>query len=146
MRVSGSTQPLDMLIDQHGRNINYMRLSVTDRCNLRCNYCMPEAGINFAPRHEVLTLEELYDLSAIAVRAGIRKIRITGGEPFVRRDLMVLLRRLSKLQDLESISITTNATLIGEHLEELKALNINKINVSLDAIHQETFHRITRRD
>lgn len=135
-----------MLVDNHNREINYLRLAVTDRCNLRCNYCMPSEGINFAKKESLFTIEELSRLSEILVDQGIDKIRITGGEPFVRKDLMVLLRKLSKLSGLKDISITTNATLIGPHIEELKALGIRNINVSLDAINKETFERITRRD
>lgn len=135
-----------MLIDNHNRTINYLRLAVTDRCNLRCNYCMPAEGINFARKETLMTVTELSRLSEILVGEGIDKIRITGGEPFVRKDLMVLLRNLSKMQGLKDISITTNATLIGNHLDELQALGVRNINVSMDAIHRETFERITRRD
>jgi len=135
-----------MLVDNHHRTINYLRLAVTDRCNLRCNYCMPSEGINFAKNDKLLTIEELSRLASILVAQGIDKIRITGGEPFVRKDLMVLLRRLVKLQGLHEISVTTNATLIGPHIQELKQLGIQNINVSLDAINRDTFERITRRD
>ncbi|WP_405398115.1 GTP 3',8-cyclase MoaA [Maribacter sp. Asnod2-G09] len=135
-----------MLVDNHNRAINYLRLAVTDRCNLRCNYCMPEEGINFAKNDKLFTIDELVKLSEIVVSQGIDKIRITGGEPFVRKDLMVLLRSLSKLDGLNDISVTTNATLIGPHIDELKELGIKNINVSMDAINRETFERITRRD
>ncbi|MCW5515215.1 GTP 3',8-cyclase MoaA [Muriicola sp. Z0-33] len=135
-----------MLVDNHNRTINYLRLAVTDRCNLRCNYCMPSEGINFEKNDKLLTIEELSRLSKIVVEQGIDKIRITGGEPFVRKDLMVLLRYLTELDGLDDISITTNATLIGPYISELKTLGINNINVSLDAIDRETFERITRRD
>lgn len=135
-----------MLIDNHNRVINYLRLAVTDRCNLRCNYCMPAGGIEFAPKTHLLSLGELSELSTMLVEHGIDKIRITGGEPFVRKDLMSLLRHLAQLDRLKEISITTNATLIGAHIEELKALNIRNVNLSLDAIRRETFERITRRD
>ena len=135
-----------MLLDNHGRKINYLRLAVTDRCNLRCNYCMPEEGIDFSQKDTILTLEELSFLCKELVSMGIDKIRITGGEPFVRKDLMVLLRNLSAMSDLKDISITTNATLIGPHIAELKALGIKNINVSLDAINPDTFKKITRRD
>ncbi len=135
-----------MLIDNHNRTINYLRLAVTDRCNLRCNYCMPAEGIRFAKRETLLTLDELSILSTLMVEQGIDKIRITGGEPFVRKDLMGLLKHLASLDGLGDISITTNATLIGPHIETLKELGIRHINVSLDAVQRETFGRITRRD
>ncbi|WP_373517194.1 GTP 3',8-cyclase MoaA [Pricia sp.] len=135
-----------MLIDNHNRKIDYLRLAVTDRCNLRCNYCMPAEGINFAKNDRLFTIDELSRLSEILVSQGIDKIRITGGEPFVRKDLMVLMRRLSKMEGLKDISITTNATTIGKYIDELKKLGIMNINVSMDAINRETFERITRRD
>ncbi|MCM8569263.1 GTP 3',8-cyclase MoaA [Gramella jeungdoensis] len=135
-----------MLIDNHIRKIDYLRLAVTDRCNLRCNYCMPAEGINFADSKDLLSIDELFRLSKIMVGQGIRKIRITGGEPFMRKDLMKLLRRLKTLDELEEISITTNATLIEKHIPELKTLGITRINLSLDAIEESTFNKITRRE
>ena len=135
-----------MLVDNHQRTINYLRLAVTDRCNLRCNYCMPAEGINFAKKEQLLTTEELKTVARIMVDMGIDKIRLTGGEPFVRKDLMELMRHLATLEGLQDISVTTNATLIGPHIAELKTLGIRNINVSLDAIHPDTFRKITRRD
>ncbi|CAM4223336.1 GTP 3',8-cyclase MoaA [Zobellia roscoffensis] len=135
-----------MLIDNHNRTINYVRLAVTDRCNLRCNYCMPAEGINFAKNDKLFKIEELSRLSEILVSQGVDKIRITGGEPFVRKDLMVLMRNLSKMEGLNDISVTTNATLIGPYIDELKELGIKNINVSMDAINKETFEKITRRN
>ncbi|NAS13218.1 GTP 3',8-cyclase MoaA [Poritiphilus flavus] len=135
-----------MLIDNHNRQINYLRLAVTDRCNLRCNYCMPSEGINFEKREKLLSIDELSELAAILVEQGIDKIRITGGEPFVRKDLIVLLRKLAALEGLKDISVTTNATLIGPYIDELKELGIMNVNVSLDAINKETFKSVTRRD
>ncbi|GMN08878.1 GTP 3',8-cyclase MoaA [Croceitalea sp. MTPC9] len=135
-----------MLLDNHNRHINYLRLAVTDRCNLRCNYCMPAEGINFSKKDKLLSIEELVSLSTILVGQGIDKIRITGGEPFVRKDLLVLLRHLKQLDGLKDISVTTNATLIGPYIDELKVLGIKNINVSLDAIDKSTFEQITRRD
>lgn len=135
-----------MLVDNHNRTINYLRLAVTDRCNLRCNYCMPAEGINFAKKEQLLSTEELKTVARILVGMGIDKIRLTGGEPFVRKDVMVLLRHLSALKGLNDISITTNATLIGPHIGELKSLGIKNINISLDAIEKTTFKKITRRD
>lgn len=135
-----------MLIDNHHRVIDYLRLAVTDRCNLRCNYCMPAEGINFKKRDELLTLNELQQLTSHLVALGIKKIRITGGEPFVRKDLINLLRYMASLDGLEEISITTNATLLDPYIDELYDLGITKINVSLDAIEPEAFNRITRRN
>ncbi len=135
-----------MLVDNHNRTINYVRLAVTDRCNLRCNYCMPSEGINFVENKKLLTIDEMTRLASVLVSQGVDKIRITGGEPFVRKDVMVLLRNLSKMKGLNDISITTNATLIGSHINELKAIGIKNINISLDAIDKATFERITRRD
>ncbi|UII79607.1 GTP 3',8-cyclase MoaA [Flagellimonas sp. CMM7] len=134
-----------MLIDNHNRQINYLRLAVTDRCNLRCNYCMPSEGIDFVKNDKLLSIKELSQVSRILVDQGIDKIRITGGEPFVRKDLMVLLRELSEMKGLDDISVTTNATLIGPYIDELKELGIKNVNVSLDSINRETFERITRR-
>lgn len=135
-----------MLVDNHNRKINYLRLAVTDRCNLRCNYCMPSEGINFAKKDHLFSIDELSRLSEILVSQGIDKIRITGGEPFVRKDLMVLMRRLSRIEGLNDISVTTNATIIGKYIDELKELGILNINVSMDAINRKTFEKITRRD
>lgn len=122
-----------------------MRLAVTDRCNLRCNYCMPAEGIDFVKNEKLFTIDELSRLSEILVAQGVDKIRITGGEPFVRKDLMVLLRHLAQLKELKDISVTTNATLIGPYIDELKALGILNINVSMDAVDRATFEKITRR-
>ena len=135
-----------MLIDNHNRVINYLRLAVTDRCNLRCNYCMPSEGIDFAKREDLLTIEELKAVAQTMTAMGIDKIRITGGEPFVRKNLMDLLRTLAEIETLRDISVTTNATLIGPYIDELKSLGITNVNVSMDAINRDTFERITRRD
>lgn len=136
---------MPMLIDNHGRTINYLRLAVTDRCNLRCNYCMPAEGIDFVAADRLLSMDELKYLGGILVGQGVDKIRITGGEPFARKDLMELMRHLSGLPGLKELSVTTNATMIGPHIDELKALGIKDINLSLDAIDRGTFERITRR-
>ncbi|AWW31404.1 GTP 3',8-cyclase MoaA [Echinicola strongylocentroti] len=135
-----------MLIDNHGRTINYLRLAVTDNCNLRCQYCMPEEGVQFAHKKELLTWDELMLLSQSFVEMGVDKIRITGGEPFVRKGLMDFLDKLAKLEGLEEISITTNATLIGPHIPHLKKLGITKINISFDSLDKARFNAITRRD
>lgn len=135
-----------LLTDQYGRRLNYLRLSVTDRCNFRCYYCMPEEGINFASRTELLSFDELYQLSALFCRLGVDKIRVTGGEPFVRQGIIPFLERLRQIDGLNEITITTNGTLSVRHRQALSALGIRKINISLDSLDAERFYRITRRD
>ena len=133
------------LYDNHGRLINYVRLAVTDRCNLRCFYCMPEEGINYVPRRELLTYEEMLRLMQVLTRMGITKLRITGGEPFVRKDMMDFLRAVSEL-GLEKINITTNGTLTAPLIPELKKIGIHSVNLSLDTLNRDRFYQVTRRD
>ncbi len=135
-----------ILIDKYGRELNYLRLSVTDRCNLRCYYCMPEEGVLFSPKKELLTWEEMYLLSSVFTSLGVTKIRITGGEPFARKGLLPFLQNIKALHSLNEVTITTNATLIEPHIDELKRLNITQLNVSLDSLNGQRFHQITRRD
>ena len=147
MLKRGCSKRLKMMLqDKFGREINYLRLSVTDRCNLRCSYCMPEHGLVFSPKKEVLQYEEMIQLVSLLSELGIRKVRITGGEPFVKTDLMHLLRALSKNPRLDKISITSNLTLIRPHFDELLALGITNVNVSLDALDRTRFFEITKRD
>lgn len=135
------------LVDQFQRRITYLRLSVTDRCDLRCSYCMPER-MTFLPRKEVLTLEELHDLALGFIARGITKIRLTGGEPLVRRDMMELVRALGrKIGDgLDELTLTTNATRLSEFADDLAAAGVRRVNVSLDTLDRETFTRLSRRD
>ncbi|HKT85132.1 MAG TPA: GTP 3',8-cyclase MoaA [Novosphingobium sp.] len=135
------------LVDQFQRRITYLRLSVTDRCDLRCAYCMPER-MTFLPRKEVLSLEELHDLALGFIDRGITKIRLTGGEPLVRRDMMELVHALGrKIGDgLEELTLTTNGTRLAEFADELFAYGVRRINVSLDTLDRETFARLSRRD
>lgn len=121
-----------------------MRLAVTDRCNLRCYYCMPH-DIIFAPKDEVLSYEEMLFIMRVLRKNGINKVRLTGGEPLARKDIMYFLRELSTY-GFEEITLTTNGVLVGEYLDELKELGITRINLSLDTLNKEKFHRITRRD
>lgn len=134
------------LYDNHGRVISYLRLAVTDRCNLRCFYCMPEEGIEYLPREELLTYEEMVRLVRAFVPLGITKLRLTGGEPFLRRDFMDFLRTLRGIEGLEKINLTTNGTLTAPHVPELKALGISSVNLSLDTLDRARFYEITRRD
>jgi molybdenum cofactor biosynthesis protein A len=135
-----------VLFDNHGRPLNYVRLAVTDRCNLRCFYCMPEEGIRYLPKKQLLTFEEIERLLTLLAGMGISKVRLTGGEPFVRRDLMQLMRRIVQLDGIEAVHITTNGVLTAPHVEELKALGIASVNLSLDTLDAARFHAITRRD
>ncbi|NNU34650.1 GTP 3',8-cyclase MoaA [Mucilaginibacter sp. S1162] len=135
-----------MLVDNHGRKINYLRLAVTDRCNLRCFYCMPEDGLNWLSRTELMSYEEMLRATTLLVKMGIEKIRITGGEPFVRKDIMKLLTTLSQLNGLKELSITTNGVLTAPHVAEMKALGIRSVNLSLDTLDANRFFAITRRD
>ena len=135
-----------MLIDNHGRKINYLRLAVTDRCNLRCFYCMPEEGLNWLARTELMTYEEMLRSCAVLVKMGIEKIRITGGEPFVRKDIMQLLTSISKLNGLKELTLTTNGVLTAPYIGELKKLRVKSVNLSLDTLDANRFFAITRRD
>jgi len=135
-----------VLTDNHGRVINYLRLAVTDRCNLRCFYCMPEEGIDWLSRKELMTFEEMLRICSIAVKMGIEKIRITGGEPFVRKGIMSFLTDISKLNGLKQITITTNGVLTAPLIPELKKLGIQSVNLSLDTLDRNRFFAITHRD
>lgn len=135
-----------MLTDNHGRRINYLRLAVTDRCNLRCFYCMPEEGLNWLSRSELMSYGEMLQLCSLLVDMGIEKIRITGGEPFVRKDIMPFLSDLSKLSGLNELTITTNGVLTAPHVEELKWIGIKSVNLSLDTLDAGRFFAITARD
>jgi molybdenum cofactor biosynthesis protein A len=135
-----------VLTDNHGRAINYLRLAVTDRCNLRCFYCMPEEGIDWLSRKELMTYEEMLRICALLVKMGIEKIRITGGEPFVRKDIMPFLTNLSKLNGLRELTITTNGVLTAPLVPELKKLGIKSVNLSLDTLDRNRFFAITHRD
>jgi cyclic pyranopterin phosphate synthase len=134
------------LYDNHGRPITYLRLAVTDRCNLRCFYCMPEEGVRYLPKSKLLTYEEMERLVRVLTGLGIRKVRITGGEPFVRQNLMDFLERLAAVDGLEEIALTTNGVLTEPHLPRLKALGVRSVNLSLDTLDRRRFHEITRRD
>jgi len=135
------------LVDAFNRRISYLRLSVTDRCDLRCSYCMPEV-MKFLPKKEVLSLEELHKLGLAFIERGITKIRLTGGEPLVRRDVIELVQALGrKLGDgLEELTLTTNGTQLASHADELAAAGVKRINVSLDTMDSVLFQELSRRD
>ena len=134
------------LTDQFSRQINYLRVSVTDRCDLRCVYCMKEK-MTFLPRNEILTLEEIERLCDNFIEMGVKKIRLTGGEPLVRKDIMKLIERLNLKKNntnLKEITLTTNGTLLKKYSKDLKKNGINRINVSLDTINSKKYNTITR--
>lgn len=134
------------LIDSFGRTINNLRISVTDRCNMRCVYCMPAEGMVFFDRAEVLTFEEIVRFVRVGVRLGITDLRLTGGEPLVRRDLHVLVRQLAGIEEIRDIGLTTNGILLAEQAQDLYDAGLRRINVSLDSLDPEKFAKITRRD
>lgn len=133
------------LFDNHGRPLNYLRLAVTDRCNLRCFYCMPEEGIKYLPKKELLSFEEIERIVSLMAEMGITKIRLTGGEPFVRNDIMKLIRKIKSIPGIETIHLTTNGVLTAKHVNELKGL-IASVNLSLDTLDRDRFKKITFRD
>jgi cyclic pyranopterin phosphate synthase len=134
------------LIDALGRIHNSLRISVTDRCNIRCFYCMPEENVRFRPRQELLTFEEITRLARIMASLGVNKLRLTGGEPLVRADLPKLVHLLAAIPGIDEIALTTNGILLAEHAEALKTAGLSRVNISLDAMTEETFRRISRRD
>ena len=132
------------MLDRFDRNINYLRISVTDRCNLRCTYCMPEDGIRLLKHSEILTYDEITAFCRVAVNYGITKVRITGGEPLVRKGISALVRMLSDLNGISDLSMTTNGILLGNFANELRNAGLHRVNVSLDTIDPLKFATITR--
>jgi len=137
---------MEGLTDKFGRQITYLRLAVTDRCNLRCQYCMPAHGIDIVDRKELLTFKEMYRITRVLSELGVNKVRLTGGEPFVRKDFVKFLEMMSFNDLLDEINITTNGALISKHIEKLEELNIKSVNLSIDSLSKENFAKITRRD
>jgi GTP 3',8-cyclase len=133
-----------MLIDRWGRQITYLRVSVTDRCNMRCVYCMPPEGIQRRSHEEIMRYEEITAVVRVAAENGVRRVRLTGGEPLVRSGLPNLIRDISAIPQIEDISLTTNGILLEKMAEELKDAGLNRINLSLDTLQPEKFARITR--
>ncbi|WP_255416045.1 GTP 3',8-cyclase MoaA [Reichenbachiella sp. MSK19-1] len=135
-----------ILTDKWGRQMDYLRIAVTDRCNLRCFYCMPAEGIQYLPKKELMSYEEILRVTQNLAELGVKKIRITGGEPFLRKDLMQLLRKITEIDGITSLNLTTNGVLTYPHLKELKEIGIDHINLSLDSLDKQNFFAITRRD
>ncbi len=133
-----------ILQDSHGRDHTYLRISLVERCNLRCSYCMPAEGVQLTPRSHIMTFEEIYTMAKTFVDNGVTKIRLTGGEPLIRKDIPVILEKLASLP--VELSITTNAVIIHKFIDTLKLHAVNNINVSLDTLIKEKFKKITLRD
>jgi cyclic pyranopterin phosphate synthase len=134
------------LIDRHGRRHSYLRMSITDRCNLRCTYCMPPQGIDWTPRAEILTADEIVRLGTIFVGMGITKIRLTGGEPLSRRDVGQIAERLGALPGLKTLAMTTNGISLAKRAETLRAMGLNALTISLDTLRRDRFKEIAKRD
>jgi cyclic pyranopterin phosphate synthase len=130
--------------DKHGRTINYMRLSITDRCNLRCSYCMPAEGELLCPHDEILSYEELLRIAEAAVDLGVEKVRITGGEPLVRKGVLGFLEQLGAIAGLTELTLTTNGLLLEKNVVQLKAAGVDRLNVSLDSLDPQVYAQITR--
>ncbi len=134
----------DFMKDSFGREINYLRVSLTDRCNLRCEYCMPEKGVDKLKHEDILSLEDIYEVIKVFVDLGINKIRFTGGEPLVRLGVVDLISKVSKLDGVKEIAMTTNGTLLEKYAKELKEAGLSRVNISLDTLDREKYKEITR--
>src|SRR5579884_4320630 len=134
-----------VLADQFNRRITYLRVSVTDKCNLRCVYCMPEQGLPWLPKSDILTYEEIVEIVRAAASAGVRSVRLSGGEPLVRKDLPRLVAALAAIEGIEDIALSTNGLLLEDQLDALAAAGLNRVNVSLDTLSEDRFYAIARR-
>jgi len=134
------------LVDNFGRLHDSLRISVTDRCNIRCFYCMPEEAVAFAPRQDILTFEEIECFVRVAASLGVNKLRMTGGEPLLRRDLPKLIERLGRIPGIRDVALTTNGVLLEQHAQALRDAGLDRLNIHLDTLDRERFKRITRRD
>lgn len=137
---------MEPLVDTFGRLHDNLRISVTDRCNIRCFYCMPEDAVNFHPKPEILTFEEIEQFVRVAVGLGVNKIRLTGGEPLLRKDLPVLIDKLHRIPGVKDLAMTTNGVLLAQHARSLYDAGLRRLNVHLDTLDRERFRQITRRD
>ena len=132
------------MLDKFNRRINYLRISVTDRCNLRCDYCMPQKGVSLLPHKEILSFEEITEIARVAVDMGIDKVRLTGGEPLVRHGIIELVTMLSKIKGIEDLAMTTNGVLLKKYAKDLVASGLDRVNISLDALDARKYWQITR--
>ena len=131
------------MLDRFNRRINYLRISVTDRCNQRCHYCMPKDGVQFIKHEDILSYEKITEITKELVELGINKVRVTGGEPLVRRGIVSLVGMLSEIKGIEDLSMTTNAVLLSEYAKDLKKSGLDRLNVSLDSINPLEYKKIT---
>jgi len=134
------------LVDLHGRHITYLRVSITDRCNLRCRYCMPDGGVQWVPHEQIIHYEELLRILKICIRRGVKKLRLTGGEPLLRKGIMDFIAQVVGIEGLKELSLTTNGILLESMAEGLKAAGLRRVNVSLDTLNREKFSYITKVD
>jgi GTP 3',8-cyclase len=132
------------MLDRFNRNLNYLRISVTDRCNLRCTYCMPEEGIQLFRHDDILSFDEISGFTEVAVSNGVTKVRLTGGEPLVRKGVILLVSMLSEIKGIEDLSMTTNGTLLKQYAKQLRDAGLHRVNISLDTINPEKFRIVTR--
>jgi GTP 3',8-cyclase len=133
-----------MLQDQYGRKINYLRVSVTDKCNLRCRYCRPAEGVPLKKHSDILSLEKIYEIVEYFVNAGIDKVRLTGGEPLVRKNVIYLIEKIAALKNLKDIGMTTNGILLAQNAKALYKAGLKRVNISLDTLDPEKFSHLTR--
>lgn len=132
------------MLDRYNRRINYLRISVTDRCNLRCRYCMPESGIKLVSHDKILTFKEIHDFTKVAVQFGINKVRLTGGEPLVRKGIVQLVEMLSSISAIKDLGMTTNGILLDRYADDLASAGLSRVNISLDSLDSGNFQYITR--
>lgn len=137
---------MENMIDQFGRNIDYLRISVTDRCNLRCIYCMPEDGVKLVEQKELLSVEEITRVCSVMASLGIKKIKLTGGEPLVRLKVSELVKCLKSIEGIEKVTLTTNGILLEKQIESLVEAGLDGLNISLDTLDRQCYMKITRRD
>ncbi|MCP4605796.1 MAG: GTP 3',8-cyclase MoaA [Proteobacteria bacterium] len=139
-----STGPSGRLVDRYRRKINYLRLSITDRCNLRCFYCMPLKGVEKLPHGEILSYEEFLEVARTAVSLGVNKVRVTGGEPLIKRGAVKLVRDIAALSGVKTVAMTTNGTRLEKYADVLKEAGLKRINISLDSLNSDVYRKITR--
>ncbi len=132
------------MLDRYNRRINYLRISVTDRCNFRCTYCMPADGVPLKKHSDILSYDEIVDIVKIGTQLGLTKIRLTGGEPLVRKDLPKLVKMLSEIEEIDDIGLTTNGVFHPELAHQLKSAGLKRVNISLDTLNSEKFRKINR--